>query len=175
MTIRTDQLLHIAEVTNSKIYTWELEAEADGQTKALELSLKQYHVHYYWLYEKEMPRAMIGLQRLHSDHAFRCPNISSSVGLKLFCPWCFKLGTTMRWYPSIWGRCITGLWSCGTSVSHLPACPHRAFSTTTQGTRSRALKNVQNKEDLRRQKSSIRKSPRCKKRKKHPNARLGNT
>ena len=35
---------------------------------------------------------MVGFQGLHLDDAFRCSNISYSVGLKSFCPWCFKLG-----------------------------------------------------------------------------------
>ena len=35
---------------------------------------------------------MVGLQELHLSDAYRCSNVSSSVGLKSFCPWCFKLG-----------------------------------------------------------------------------------
>ena len=35
---------------------------------------------------------MVGLQGLHLSDAFRCSNMSSSVGLKSFCPQCFKLG-----------------------------------------------------------------------------------
>ena len=35
---------------------------------------------------------VLGLQGLHLSDAFRCSNISSSVGLKSFCPWCFRLG-----------------------------------------------------------------------------------
>ena len=38
MTVKMDQLLHIAEATNSKVYTWESEAEVHGGTKALILS-----------------------------------------------------------------------------------------------------------------------------------------
>ena len=52
--------------------------------------LKQYHACYYWLYEKGTTRAMVGLQGLHLSDVFRHSNISSSVGLKSFCPWCFK-------------------------------------------------------------------------------------
>ena len=52
MTVRNDQLLHIAEATNLKIYTWELEAKALGLAKTLVLSLKPHHAHYYQLYEK---------------------------------------------------------------------------------------------------------------------------
>ena len=39
-----------------------------------------------------MTMAMVGLQGIHSGDAFRCSNVSSSLGLKSFCPWCFKLG-----------------------------------------------------------------------------------
>ena len=63
-----------------------------GHMKALILSLKQYHAHYYWLYQKGMTRAMVGLQGLHLGNTFRFSNVSSSVGRKSFCPWCFKLG-----------------------------------------------------------------------------------
>ena len=80
MTVRMDQSLHIAEATNSKVYTCESEVEAHGQAKALALSLKQYHAHYYWLYEEGTTRAMVGLQGLHLGYAFRHSNVSSSVG-----------------------------------------------------------------------------------------------
>ena len=92
MTVRMDQLLCIAEATNSEVYTWESEAEAHGWTKALALSLKQYHAHYYRVYKKGTIRAMVGLQGLHSGNIFRCSNVSSSVVLKWVCLWCFKLG-----------------------------------------------------------------------------------
>ena len=38
-----------------------------------------------------MIRAMVGLQGLHLSDAFRCSNVSCNVGLKSFCPWCFRL------------------------------------------------------------------------------------
>ena len=47
--------------------------------------------------------------------------------------------------------------------------------TTAHGVRPSALKNMQNKKDMRRRKSHIRKCPRCENRKKHPKARLGST
>ena len=84
MTVRTDQLLHIAVATGSQIYTRDLEAKAHGQARTLVLSLKQYHTNYF--YEKRMTRVMVGLQGLHSRDAFRCSNIKS------FSPWHFKLG-----------------------------------------------------------------------------------
>ena len=93
---RTDQLLHIAEVTNSKIYTQELKAEAHGQMKTLVLSIKQYHIHYYQIYQKGMTRSMVGLQGLHLGNAFRCSNVSSSVGLNYFAPGVARWGTTLR-------------------------------------------------------------------------------
>ena len=80
MMTRTDQLLHIAEATGSRVYTRESEVGTHGPAKALVLSLKQFHAHFYRLYEKGTTRAMVGLQWLHT-----------SVGLKSFCP-CFKFG-----------------------------------------------------------------------------------
>ena len=47
---------------------------------------------------------MVGLQGLHKSDAFRCPNVSASVGLKSFCPWCWKLGGTPKWSLSILKR-----------------------------------------------------------------------
>ena len=57
-----------------------------------EKALKKFHVCFYWLYEKGTTHAMVGLQGLHLGIAFRCPNVSASLGLKSFCPWCLKLG-----------------------------------------------------------------------------------
>ena len=70
MAARTDQLLHIAETTSSKIYTRESELEAQGPVEALVLSLKQFHTCYYKPHEKGTTRAMVGLQGLHSNNAF---------------------------------------------------------------------------------------------------------
>ena len=96
MTVRTDQLLCIAEATGSKIYTRESGAETHGRVKNLILSLKQYHIHYYQFYEKGTTRAMVGLQGLHMSDGFQWFNVSASVGIKSFCPWCFKLGGNME-------------------------------------------------------------------------------
>ena len=87
---RTDQLLCIAEATSCKIYTRESEVGTHGSAKALVLSLKQFHAHFCRLYEKGTTRAMVVLHVLHSSNAFQLPNMSASVGLKLFWPWCFK-------------------------------------------------------------------------------------
>ena len=92
MASRTNQLLHIAEATGSKIYTREYEAEVQGLAKALVLSLKQFHTPYYRLYEKGTTQAMMGLQGLHLSKAFWHRNILAGMGLKSFCPWCFKFG-----------------------------------------------------------------------------------
>ena len=89
---RTGQLIHIAKATGSKIYTRESEAQTQGLPKALVLSLKQFHAHYYRLYEKGTTRAMVGLQGLHSSDAFWHLNMLASVGPKSFSPWCLKLG-----------------------------------------------------------------------------------
>ena len=90
MTTRPDQLLCIAEATGSKIYTRESEVGTHNHAKALALSLKQYQPHYYRFYEKGTTRAMVGLQGLHINDAFWHPNVYAGVGLKSFCPWCFK-------------------------------------------------------------------------------------
>ena len=92
MPTRTDQLLHIDEATGSKICTRESEVEVQGPTRALVLSLKQFHAHYYRLYEKGTTRAMVGIQALHSRDAFWHSNVFASMGQKSFCPWCFKFG-----------------------------------------------------------------------------------
>ena len=86
------QLLCIAVATDSQIYTRDSDTKAHGWAKTLVLSLEQYHTHYYHFYEKGITSAMVGLQGPHSNNAFRCSNISFNVGLKSFCPWCFKLG-----------------------------------------------------------------------------------
>ena len=75
-----------------KFTTRDLEAKAHGWVKTLVLFLKQYHTHYYHFYEKGTTRAMVGLLGLHFSDIFRCTNVSSSVGFKSFCPWCFKFG-----------------------------------------------------------------------------------
>ena len=55
-------------------------------------SLRQYHTHFYQLYKKDMIHAMVSLQGLHLGNAFKHPNVSASIGLKSFYPWCLKLG-----------------------------------------------------------------------------------
>ena len=52
MATSTEQLLHIAEATSSKIYTRESEVEAQGPAKALVLSLMQFHTYYYRLLQE---------------------------------------------------------------------------------------------------------------------------
>ena len=91
MTTRMNQLLCITEATGSKIYTKQSEAETHSKAKGLVLSLKQYYTLFYRFYEKGTTRAMVGLQGLHTSDTFWCLNISAGVGLKSFCPWCFKL------------------------------------------------------------------------------------
>ena len=53
MTVRTDQLFHIAVTTDSQIHIRDLEAKAHGWAKTLVLLLKQYHAHYYCSMKKE--------------------------------------------------------------------------------------------------------------------------
>ena len=92
MMTRVDQLLCIDKATGSQIHNKKSEAEAHSQARALVLSLKQYHAHFYRFYEKGTSRAMVGLQGLHKSDAFWHSNVSVRVGLKSFCPWYFKLG-----------------------------------------------------------------------------------
>ena len=70
MMVRTDQLLHIAKATGSKIYTRESDTETNVKAKTLVLLLKQYHAQYYQLYEKGATRPVVGLQGLHTSDAF---------------------------------------------------------------------------------------------------------
>ena len=105
MTRRTNQLLCVAEATGSKNYTRESEAETHDWAKALVLSLKQFHAHFYRLYKKGTTRAMVSLQGLCSSDAFWHPNILANMGLKSFCPWCFKFGGTPRQSLPTSGRC----------------------------------------------------------------------
>ena len=101
MTVQTDQLLCIKKATNVKnIYPEEHEVK--GRKKALVQSLKQFHTHFYWLYEKGMTGAMVGLQGLHLGNVIRCPNISAGVELKSFWPWCFKLGRNTETIVYLW-------------------------------------------------------------------------
>ena len=39
---------------------------------------------------------MVGFHGLHKSNVFQCSNVSTSAGLKSFCPWCFKLGSIME-------------------------------------------------------------------------------
>ena len=70
MTTRPNQLLHIAEAMGSKIYTREPEVETHAPAKALVLSCKQFHAHYYRLYEKGTTRAIMGIQGLYMSNTF---------------------------------------------------------------------------------------------------------
>ena len=124
----TDQLLQIKYVTNTKnIHPRKYEAEVYGRKKTLLQSLKQFHTHFYQLYKKSTTCTMVSLQGLHLGKAFRCPNISASVGLKLFCPWCLKLGRNTGTI-TIHLREVHYQWQlCATFARHLSAWMHRAF------------------------------------------------
>ena len=124
MTIRTKQLLWIKEATHSNIYTWKTEAEVHGQKKTLVQSLKQFHAHFYQLYEKGMTQAMVGLQGVHKSDAFKCSNILAIVGLKSFGSWCLKPGGTLKQSLSILEMFITGWWLYAMYASLLPAWMH---------------------------------------------------
>ena len=158
MTVRTDQLLHSAMASDSQIYTRDSEAEAHGQAKTLVLSLKQYHTHYYYFYEKGMTRAMAGLQGLHLSNAFRCSNVSSSVGLKSFCPWCFKLGGTPETIATHLRELHYQLGiTCNLIMSFASMSVQRESWSTIQDVKPSMQKNVQNKKDAK-QKNHTRRS-----------------
>ena len=87
MTVQTDQLLWTKEATNAKnINSRGHEAEVYERKKTLVQLLKQFHAHFYWLYEKSMTCTMVSLQGLSLGKAFSYPNISTGMGLKSFCP-----------------------------------------------------------------------------------------
>ena len=93
MMVQTNQLFCIKEATNVKhIYLQEHEAQVQERKKTLVQSLKQFHAHFCQLYKKGMTHVRDSLLGLHSRNALRCPNISASMGLKSFWPWCYKLG-----------------------------------------------------------------------------------
>ena len=147
MMVRIDQMLCIAVANDSQIYTRDSEAKAHGLSKTVVLLLKQYHAPYYGFYEMGMTRAMVGLQGLHLSDAFRHSNIFSSVGLKSFCPWCFKLGgnteTTATHLREV------HYWLAITCDLCSPACLHSASWHTTQDVRPSVQKNAQNKKETR--------------------------
>ena len=88
---RQNQLLQIKEATGMKnIYPQEHEADVHRKKKTLVQSLRQFHTYFYWLYEKGTTYAMVSPQGLHLGDALRCLKISASMGMKSFCPWCYK-------------------------------------------------------------------------------------
>ena len=87
MMAHTNHLLQIKVANNmGNFYPSEHKADVNGWKKALVQSLKQFHAHYYWLYEKDLNCAMVGLQNLHSGDALECSSISAGMEPKLFCP-----------------------------------------------------------------------------------------
>ena len=93
MMVHTDQLPQIKAATNVRnIYSQDHGVAVNRRKKALVQSLKQFHAHYYQLYEKGTTHAMVGLQGCHSGDVLKHPSISAGVGFKSFCPWCLKLG-----------------------------------------------------------------------------------
>ena len=121
-----------------------------GQKKILMQSLKQYHTHFYWLYEKGMTWAMVGLQWLHISNAFRCPYISASMGLKSFCPWCPKGRGTLKMITVHLKEVHYRIKLCGTHASHSLDWMHRASWTTIQDVKPCATRNIQSKRDRKR-------------------------
>ena len=129
----TEQLLWIKEAVHSKIYPCESEAGVQGRKKTLAQSLKQYHSHFYWLYEKVWPMPWLACR--DSDDAFRCTNISTRMGLKSFFPWCVKLGWNIETIAiNLWEVHYRMAIMCELCWGLL-ACLHRASLTITQGAR----------------------------------------
>ena len=69
MMVRTVQLLCITEATDSKIHIRKSGSETHDRAKNLVLSLKQYHDHYYWFYEKDR----LGPQQAYKDFIWVMP------------------------------------------------------------------------------------------------------
>ena len=92
MTVRTDQLLCIAKATGSKIKLESQRPKSMAGQRLWYCHWKKHHVLFYQFYEKGTTRAMVGLQGLHRSDTSQHSNVSASVGLKSFFPWCFKLG-----------------------------------------------------------------------------------
>ena len=90
MTTRTDQLLCIAEATGSKIYMRESEVENHIQAKALIHVLETVSCSLLQALKKGTTRAMVCPKGLHTSDAFPHLNVLAIMGLKSFCPWCFK-------------------------------------------------------------------------------------
>ena len=149
-TVRTDQLLCIAEATICKVYTLESEAEAHGWVKALVLSLKQYHAHCYWLYKKGTTRAMVGLQQATLGWCLQMLQHFFQCGAKIILPLVFQVGgNTAMIATNLQEVCYRLAIVCDL-CRLFPACPHKVFWNTTQGVRTGVLRNTQNKKEMKR-------------------------
>ena len=74
------------------IYPWEPEAEVQGKKRLWCIhGNSSLHISTSCT-EKGTTHAMVSLQGIHLDDALWHPNISTGMGLKSFCPWCFTLG-----------------------------------------------------------------------------------
>ena len=105
MMTRTDQLICIVEATGSRVYTRVLEAGAHGSAKALVLSLKQFHAHFYLLYERVPPGQW---------WAFKASTLATSSSIQMYwqmwaisCSACgvLNLEKTLRWLLHTLERC----------------------------------------------------------------------
>ena len=107
MATRTNQLLHMAEATGSKVYTGESEAEGSRPSKGLGPVLETVpHLLLQPLQEGDnqgyggSPRPTLEWCIPASEH------IGKHVGLKSFCPLCFKFGgNTGDYHNPCQGRC----------------------------------------------------------------------
>ena len=140
--VQTNQLLQIQVATNMKnILPWDPEAEIHDTKKTL-VQL-QFQAHYYWLYGKGTAHIMMGRQGLYSGNFLRCPSISAGIGLKLFCSWCLKLGSTQRPLPSTSGRYTIRWQSHVMFVRHMLVCPPKMLKITSQGVKGSVTRSMQ--------------------------------
>ena len=125
--------------------------------------------HCYHFYKNGVTRAMVGLQGLHLSDAFRHSKVSSSLGLKSFFPWCFKLegntevlATHLRevhqWLVINCDLCKSFVSMSAQSVlDHHSGCKAKHVKECTEQERHKVKKN------------HIKSSPNHRNRRKHPN------
>ena len=96
---------------------------------------------------------------LNANNAFRCSNVSSSMGIKSFFHWCPKMLGTPKQLASILERCIIGCQLFATYASHTLTWMHKAPWTTVLGVKPSVTRNGQSRRDWKRWRSHTRRSP----------------
>ena len=95
---------------------------------------------------------MVDFQGLHLSKAFRCSNMSSSMGLNLFCSWCFKLAVSTEMIAIHLREVHYRLAIACNSCKSFASMSALSILDTTLGARPSLLNSAQNKKDRRRQK-----------------------